>query len=92
VPRLGEDDQAPVTVQVDEAGSDDAPCGVDGRLRVGGHLGVGGEEPHPGTLDDDVAGLRRRPGPIDDRAAADEDVDAIGHGPTIAVRATRYTE
>ncbi len=84
VPRLGEDDQTAVTVQVDEPGGNDAVRGVDGGAGVGGRLGVGGEQPHPITLDDDRARPWRRTRPIHDRAAGDEDVDAIGHRPESA--------
>ena len=86
VGRLGEDHQPRVGVEIDETRRYDFAGRVDRAGGFGGGLGGGGlavqEHPQPIALDDDRADTPRRPGPIHDRAARDEDVDA--HGPVDA--------
>ncbi len=62
-----------VGVQVDEAGGDEHAAGVDHAGAVGPGGGVGTDGRHPLALDHDVGPDRRRPGAVDDRAAADGD-------------------
>ena len=61
--RLGEDHQAAVAVQVDEAGRDDPVRGVDPAPDVLGEWRVRGEQPHPVALDEDRAGPAGAPVP-----------------------------
>ena len=79
VARLGEDHEAAVAVQVDEAGRDDPSGGVDGRAGVLRSGVARVEQAHPVAFDDDRAGPGRRAGPIDDGAADDQEVDAVRH-------------
>ena len=84
VARLGEDHQAAVAVQVDEARGDDPAGGVDAAADVRGQRLVGLEEPQPLPVDDDTPRSPGRAGPVDDRAAGDEQIRAVRHGRTVS--------
>ena len=87
MPAVGEDHQAAVAVQVDEAGRDDLARGVDrARRRAPGGAASGARirSRSPSTTDrSDATG---RAGAVDDRPAADEQVDAVRHPTTLADR------
>ena len=70
-----------MAVEIDEAGRDDSSGRVDGRAGVLRGLArqTRIEHAHPVAFDDDGPGSWRRTGPIDDGAAGDEEVDAVGH-------------
>ena len=75
VGRLGEDHQPRVGVEVDEPGRDDLAGGVDrAARRCPAPRPPSDNEPQAIALDHDRARPPRRPGPVDDRAARDEDV------------------
>ena len=78
VPRVVEDDEATVAVQVDEARGDDPARGVD---RAGGARGFGSGrgEPEPLPVDDDRPRPPRCPGPIHDRPPDDDKVGDVSH-------------
>ena len=82
MPRLGEDHQAAVAVQVDEAGRDDPVGGIDPPSDVLGKGRVGGEEAHPVALHDDRAGPGGAPVPSTIDPARDREVDAVNHART----------
>ena len=79
VPRLGEDHQPAMAVQVDEAGRDDPVGGIDSPSDVLGERRVHGEQPHPVALDDDRAGPGGGARAVHDRPARDREVDAVTH-------------
>ena len=77
--RLGQDHQATVAVEVDEAGRDDPAGGIDPAADVRGRRLTRVQDPQPLPVDDDAP---RSPGlarPIDDRPALDQQVRAVRH-------------
>ena len=64
-------------VEVDEAGRDDEPVGVDhqGVARI--QIGADRHDPSPGN--GHVTPERGRPGPVDDRPPADHHLTHAGH-------------
>ena len=79
VPAVGQDDQAAVAVKIDEAGGDDLPGGIDRAAGVRRLGRVRCQDPQPLALDDHRSEATGCAGAIDDRAAADEQVDAVRH-------------
>ena len=79
VERLGEDHEAAVAVQIDEAGRDDPSARVDRRAGVLRSVVARVEEADPIAFDDHSPSSARRTGPIDDRPAGDQKVDAVRH-------------
>ena len=77
--RVGEDHEPAVGVEVDEPRGDDLPAGVDPAAGEGNRL-ARSRDPDPAAVDRHVAGPAGRPRPVDDRAARDEDLDAVSHG------------
>src|SRR5262245_2382941 len=86
---LGQDDEAAMAVEIDEAGGDDAPRGVDRGCGVLWEWSVRRQLAHPVALDHDRARSRRRSRTVHDRAAGDEDVDAVTHQVNIPARRGR---
>ena len=66
--RLGEDPEAAVAVEVDEARGDDLARGIDAAPDVGGLRGTGVQDPQPLPVDDDAPWPPGRAGPVDDRS------------------------
>ena len=94
--RLGQDRQPAVAVEVDEPGGDDEPGRVDPATdRQGGESLRGvrraAEDPERIAGDGHGAGEPGGPGPIDERAARDEDVDPARHpaAPCARIRPAR---
>ena len=65
-----------VGVDVDEAGRDDGAVGVEHPI---GGAGRGPDRGDPSVADRDVGAACRRAGPVDDRSAADQEVEMLGH-------------
>ncbi len=84
VARLGEDPEAAVAVEVDEPGGDDLAGRVDAAPDVGGLRGGRVQDPQPLPVDDDAPWPTGGAGPVDDRPAADQEVDAVEHAATVA--------
>ena len=78
VPRVVEDDEAAMAVQVDEARGDDPSRGVD---RAGGVRGFGSgrDEPEALPIDHDRPRPAGHPGPIHDGPPDDDDVGHVSH-------------
>src|SRR5262249_55365484 len=64
-----------VRVEVDDAGSDEEPLGVDRRL---GRAANTADLRDPAVLDCDVSAIARKAGPVDDHPVPDDEV--VRHG------------
>src|SRR5262249_18499447 len=67
-----------VRVDVDEAGSDDGALGVDGARGAAGHVA---DRRDATVAHGDVAAPARRARAVDQRAAADQEIVVLAHGP-----------
>jgi hypothetical protein len=79
VVRVGEDHEPAVRVQVDEPRADDLSGRVDPAARVQPVAGSRVQQPNAVPIDRDVAEPAGRTRPINDRAATDQELDAVGH-------------
>ena len=72
-----------VRVDVDEAGRDDVPIGVERPRRRAAHVADLGDAP---VAHADVGAPRRRAGAVDDGSAADQEIEVVGHGNSFSRR------
>ncbi len=85
--RLREDREPAVTVQVDEPGRHDRPGGIDGSERGQGRCvrPRGRQELQSLTADADTPRSPGCAGPVDDRAARDQEVERLGHANAMCI-------